>query len=86
MKPVVTTMLFADGASQVIPLNHYGEVGVAYACSVAAIVKPLANKADTTSDIATIASAVQGSFLYPADGLLVTITADTVFTHIQYGT
>lgn len=83
MKPIISELTGAG--DHVIPLNHYGRVGVSYASDVAVTVKPLANKDDSTSDIATIASSVQGSFLYPADGLLVTTTADTVLTVIQYG-
>ena len=62
-----------------------GEVGVSYASDVAVTVSPLVDKTDVLSLIATIASAKLGTFAYPADAMLVTTTADTVFKAIQYG-
>ena len=83
MRPITKTLLGIG--THIIPLTTYGEVGVSYASDVATIVKPLANKDIVTSVIATISSSTSGNFLYPADALLVTTTANTVFTVIQYG-
>jgi len=84
MRPVTQTLTGAG--DHVIPLCHYAETGVSYHASVAVVVKPLVNKADTTTVIETIASATSGNFSYPADALLVTTTANTVINVLQYGT
>lgn len=83
MKPIISNLTGAG--DHVIRLNNRGRVGVAYSADVAVVVKPLANKDDNSSVIATIASATAGNFNYPADGLLVTTTTDTVLSVIQYG-
>lgn len=83
MQPVKRTI--TGIASLVIPLNHYGEVGCSYYADVAVIVKPLADRSDATSIIATIVSATSGTFAYPADAILVTTTETTNVVVNQYG-
>ena len=83
MQPIKRTITGA--ASLVIPLSTYGRVGISFYSDVAVIVKPLADKDDSTSIIETIASATSGNFAYPADAVLVTTTATSNVVVVQYG-
>lgn len=83
MRPIKRTITGA--ASLVIPLNHYGDVGISYFGSNAIVVEPLADKEDVSTVIETKASSTSGTILYACNALLVTTTITTDVVVNQFG-
>lgn len=81
MQPV-TVLITAS--PEVIPLNHYGEVGAGISVSGAATVAALADKNDT-STVITGAVTANSILACPADGLLVTTGIGQTVVVCQYG-
>jgi hypothetical protein len=79
MRPVKRTIATDP---EVIPLNHYGEVGAGIYVSGAATVSALADSTDITSIIAAVSN---GVLAYPADALLIVGGIGQTVIVSQYG-
>lgn len=83
MRPIVKDLVGAG--DHIIPVNTYGQVGIAYASSIPVVVKVLADKDNDNLVIETKSSSNSGSLNYPCDALKVTTTGNTKIAVVQYG-
>lgn len=69
----------------IVPINHYADTGVSFYASLSVTVKPLADENDAASIINSGVTGTGGTITVPAAALLVTTSADTLFTYVQSG-